>query len=289
MPVLLQIDRATFDPNFAKQGFMIRHSLADHPLFQMPRLLELAQKLPRHRVEYNAGDLTLNQDPNKTPLNGLTPEETIQRIAECRSWMVLKNVELDDAYRQLLDACLDEVAATGHPETRGLCGSEAFIFLSSPGSITPYHIDPELNFLLQIRGTKTMTVFPADDRSLLTHQELERFYAGAHRNLVYQDSFAAHGKAFVMNPGDGVHVPVTAPHHVLNGPEVSISFSITFRNPETEKRGTVYRLNHVLRQRGWKPTPYGESWLGDTVKYNAHRVFRRLRRLLGFKETTTGY
>ena len=31
---------------------------------------------------------------------------------------------------------------------------EAFIFISSPNTVTPYHMDPEYNFLLQIRGTK---------------------------------------------------------------------------------------------------------------------------------------
>ncbi len=286
--MLLQIDREVFDRQFTRTGFAIRHNLAGHPLFEVQRLLELARTLPAHRVEYNAGDLPLNQDPNQTPRTGLSAEETLQRISECRSWLVLKNVELDPAYRELLAACLAEVVATGHPATRGLCGSEAFIFVSSPGSVTPYHIDPELNFLLQIRGVKTMTVFPADDRTMLTEPELERFYSGAHRNLVYQEAFAAKGVAFEMHPGDAVHVPVTAPHHVRNGAEVSISFSITFRNPETERRGTIYRLNHSLRQRGWTPTPYGQSRLLDTLRYQSHRVLRRLRHLLGWKTPAEG-
>lgn len=282
--MLLQIDRATFDENFAKTGFRIGHHLVDHPLFQLPRLLELAQALPGDRVEYNAGKLAVNQDPAKTPLNGLSIAETIRRIEGCSSWMVLKNIERDAAYGKLLADCLADVAATGHAEARGMCGSEAFVFISSPGSITPYHIDPELNFLLQIRGSKTLTVFPCDDREMLTDEELERFYIGAHRNLVYRDEFAVKGVPFEMHPGDGVHVPVTSPHHVRNGPEVSISFSITFRTPATERRGIVYSVNHSLRRRGWKPTPYGRSWLKDTLKMNGHRVLRRLRKLIGAKE-----
>ena len=64
-----------------------------------------------------------------------------------------------------------------------------------------------------------------------------------------------------MGPGDGVHVPVTAPHWVKNGPEVSVSFSITFQTRASERRGIVYRVNHALRQRGLKPPPVGQVGL----------------------------
>ena len=42
--------------------------------------------------------------------------------------------------------------------------SQGFIFVSSPNSVTPYHFDPEHNILLQIRGSKVMTQFPAGTR-----------------------------------------------------------------------------------------------------------------------------
>src|SRR5262249_33173022 len=153
---------------------------------------------------------------------------------------------------------------------------EAFVFLSSPGSVTPYHIDPEWNFLLQVRGSKLMNVFPAE---LLTEPELERFYSGAHRNLVFRDEYQKRATVFELHPGEGAHVPVTAPHWVKNGPEVSVSFSITFQTRASERRGLVYRFNHALRARGWDPTPVGRSPWRDALKYNLHRARLRLRRL----------
>ena len=78
-------------------------------------------------------------------------------------------------------------AATGHPEARRIELREAFIFVSSPGAVTPFHIDPEWNFLLQVRGRKIIHVFPADDRSLVSEEELERFYSGGHRNLAFRE------------------------------------------------------------------------------------------------------
>jgi hypothetical protein len=57
---------------------------------------------------------------------------------------------------------------------------KAFIFVSSPGAVTPYHVDFEYNFLLQIRGDKNITVFDAFDRSLLSEVQRERFVSGRH-------------------------------------------------------------------------------------------------------------
>lgn len=275
---LLDLDVAQFARAFGRQPFRVRHHLADHPLFQMDCLMQLARTLPEHRVEYNAGDLSVDMDPTRTPRNGLSAEETIARIAECRSWLVLKNVELDREYHDLLYRCLQEVEGLGHADARQIDHREGFVFVSSPGAVTPYHIDPEWNFLLQVRGQKLIHVFPSDDREILSEEALERFYSGAHRNLHFEDAWQAKAEPFELNPGDGVHVPVTAPHWVKNGPEVSISFSITFQTRVSERRGIQYRVNHGLRARGWKPTPVGQSPWRDNVKYFSYRVLRRLRR-----------
>src|SRR5581483_8196770 len=98
---LLSVDPERFCADFDRRPFQIHHRLCDHPLFALPRLVELAQRLPAAQVEYNAGNLPINQDPTRTPQNGLSVEETIQRIEDCRSWLVLKFVETDPEYREL--------------------------------------------------------------------------------------------------------------------------------------------------------------------------------------------
>src|SRR5690348_6424460 len=112
---LLRLDADRFHADFGKCPFTVGHRLADHPLFSLPRLIELSRALPARQVEYNAGNLAVHQDPRQTPGNALSVEETIARIESCQSWMVLKNVEADPEYRDLLHACLAEVAALGHP------------------------------------------------------------------------------------------------------------------------------------------------------------------------------
>ena len=184
---LLEIDPEAFRENFDRNPFTIRHRLAGHPLFTLPRLVELARELPADCVEYNAGDIDVGQDPSLTPQTGLSVEETIRRIEECGSWMALKYVERAPAYHELLEACLAEFRVHTEPISPGMDRHEGFIFIGSPGAVTPYHMDPEFNFLLHVNGPKTMRVFPRDDRTLLTEEQIEHFYtASMQRNLPYR-------------------------------------------------------------------------------------------------------
>ena len=256
---------------FGRAPFIIQHRLAPHRLFALPRLVELARSLPAGKVEWNSGNVPVSLDPGETPRNGLSPEETIRRIEQCSSWLVLKNVERDPEYAELLDRCLGEVDRAAPDLTAGMHGFESFIFVSSPNAVTPYHMDPEENFLLQIRGRKIMRVF---ERSVLTAVELERFHTGAHRNLVYRDAYATRARAFTLMPGIGLHVPVTTPHWVQNGPEVSVSFSITFRTRATARAAHAHQMNAILRKIGIEPSPVGESALRDRVKELAYKIKR---------------
>jgi hypothetical protein len=166
----LEIAERRFGADFGWRPFAIRHRLVGHPLFELPRLLQLAKVLPEDRIEYNAGEVPITLDPKLTPRTGLSAEETLRRIAECKSWMVLKNIERDPEYKALLDECLDQVHAMEPSLSPGMREREGFVFVSSPGSLTPFHMDHEQNFLLQIAGSKTMNVLPrcCRDRMALT-------------------------------------------------------------------------------------------------------------------------
>ena len=83
---------------------------------------------------------------------------------------------------------------------------------------------------------------------------------------------------FELNPGQGLHFPVEAPHWVQNGSELSISFSFTFRTDESERREVLYRMNHKLRKLGLSPAPVGKSKLVDGGKFALVRAARLLKR-----------
>ena len=273
---LLRLDETAFATSFGREPFVVGHDLVDHPLFEMERLLQLCRDLPADSVEYNSGDIPKALRNEETPMNGLSAEETVARIAECKSWLVMKHVEQDPTYRALLDSLLDQIAPLSEPIVPGMCQRQAFVFVTSPGSITPYHIDPEHNFLLQVRGDKYVTMFDGRDRSILRETDLEQMYQDVGRNLPFDEAWERKAWKYTLHPGQGLHFPVTYPHYVQNGGEVSVSFSITFRTPDLDRRRMLYRRNAGIRSGGGEPRPVGQSPLLDSVAYNAHRVLRKL-------------
>jgi hypothetical protein len=275
--MLLEIDSSSLRASLNTRPFTIAHRLNGHPLFELPRLIELACKLPENDVEFSSGNVPVEMDPSKTPRTGLSIAETLRRIDTCGAWMVLKWVERDPEYQALLNECLDEVMRSSEAVAPGMKRRSGFIFVSSPGSVTPFHFDQEYNFLLQIRGQKTVHVFP---RSIISDEEVEARFAVSHRNLRFQESFQETAMTFGLQPGDGVHIPIAAPHWVQNGNGVSVSFSITFHTPASERRSSLHRLNSHIRRIGITPVAVGKSDLRDGAKYLAFQGLRYAARPL---------
>ncbi len=175
---------------------------------------------------------------------------------------------------------VDEIEPLSERIEPGMCERQGAIFVTSPSSITPYHMDHEINFLLQIRGTKTISVFSASDREVLSEQELEEHFSGPaiHRNMAFVERYQERARVFELREGYGIHIPTTDPHWVKNGDCVSVSFSASFKTRASLRRGAIYSLNGQLRKTGLDPAPYGQSALRDSIKYQAFRMLNRVRR-----------
>ena len=248
-PVFGSDAKATFAAHYPEVPHTLSHALAGHPLLEIPALANLAEALPEHSVEYNRGDLPIGID-GKPAGNGLTIAETIRRVAEAESWAVLKNVEQVPAYRTLLMDLLGELRGEIEAKTGPMMGEQAFIFISSPNAVTPYHFDPEHNILLQIAGSKVMTQFPAGDPRFAPDGAHEQYHLGGPRELAWDDAFLDHAMPFPLQPGEAVHVPVMAPHFVKNGPTSSVSLSITWRSQWSHCESDARCFNGIARAHG---------------------------------------
>lgn len=234
----------------------------------------LAERLPAATIEHNLGDLPTVVDPDAVERSDLPVGEIARTIETNGCWMVLKNIEHDSDYNALLNELLNGVSPLIADRDGGMTDREGFIFLSAPNSVTPSHTDPEHNFLLQIRGTKDMTVgsFPDDSTKQL---ELEQtFGGGGHRNVDWEPKDP---QTFDLHPGDGVYVPPHAPHWVKNGPSASVSLSITFQTPANERAIRVHALNARLRRMGLSPAAPGRRPHLDRQKAACQKMVSRLR------------
>lgn len=269
--------RRTFAGCYPEKIKTFDHAMKDHDLLTLDALAALGSRLPAESVEYNTGDLPVGVDPDAVPPNGMTITETILQIGESNSWAVLKNIEQISEYKELLLGLLEEIRPVLESKTGAMLRPQGFIFVSSPNAVTPYHFDPEHNILMQLRGEKWMTVFPAGNQRYAPAEAHEGYHSGGHRNLVWQDEFAGEGAKRHLPPGKAIFVPVMAPHFVKNGPEPSISLSITWRSDWSFAEADAHSLNGWLRKRGLKVTPPGRFPAQNRGKSLIWRIMRKAR------------
>jgi len=205
--------REAFAAHYPEVPHKLSHNLAGHPLMELEALATLAEGLPTAAIEYNRGNQPIGVD-GKPAATGIPIGETIRNIDSTGSWAVLKNIEQHDGYAALLAELLDELRPQIEARTGKMMKMQGFIFISSPQAVTPYHFDPEHNILLQLRGSKVMTQFPAGDACYAPDEVHEGYHTGGGRELKWRDELAAGGTQWPLSPGEALFVPVMAPHHV---------------------------------------------------------------------------
>ncbi len=269
------LSRAMFAASYPEGAHKLRHNLAAHPLLELGALAALGEALPARSVEYNRGDLPIGVD-GKPEGNGLTIGQTIRDIERSNSWAVLKNIEQHPAYAGLLAELLGELEHEIVAKTGRMLKTQGFVFVSSPNAVTPYHFDPEHNILMQLAGSKAMTVFPAGNSACAPDPVHETYHTGGGRELSWRDELAEHGVIFRLEPGEAIYVPVMAPHHVKNGPKPSISLSITWRSEWSFAEADARAFNKLLRAWGFSPKPPRRWPARNRGKSIAWRVLRRM-------------
>jgi hypothetical protein len=277
---LLSFDPDVFAEAFGRAAMLVDHSLGDEPLLTLPAIVALAQELPAtdEFFEHHEGSVEalLPGGSEAAPRLLATPAELVQSIESNGCRMALRHIETVPRYRALMDRILDDVTPLIPRRDGRLRKRESFLFLNSASSRVPVHADPEHNFLLQVRGTKTFRVGVFHDRSRVV-PELERQYRGG---TSYFTAMPDEFIDFVLEPGTALYVPPEAPHMVDNGSDVSISLSVTFRTGVTERGVAAHQLNSRLRRLHVSPRPPGESIVSDTLKASVMRQAQRARRVL---------
>ena len=252
------------------------HQLLGHPLMELESLIGLSERLPGAVIEHNLGDLPVGIGQHDVPAHTLTVAQTIASIESNASWLVLKDIQLDPVYRQLLHDVLAEIRPAVESRTGDMLNLVGFIFVSSPHSVTPFHSDPEYNILLQTRGQKTMTLFSGFDETILSPHFHEVYHTGGPRTVAWDEAFEAKGTAVTLNPGEAVYVPLKWPHYVKNGPEVSISLSVTWRSTWSYAEADTRAFNKWLRKFGMDPAAPKLLPHRNLVKSNGWRALRKL-------------
>ncbi len=265
----------TFAVAYPERPQVFEHCLCDHPLMQIEALAQLAERLPASAIEYAAAEQPIGVE-GKPPVPAITPAEAIRQIDTSGCWVALTFIEQDPAYAALLAEVIEELRPAIEPRTGGIHQPAAFVFVTSPGGTTPYHFDPEHNILLQIRGDKVMTQFPPNDPAYSPSEAHEMYHTGGPRELKWRDEMREGGIAFTLHPGEGLIVPVMAPHFVKNGSRVSVSLSITWRSEWSYAEADAHAFNAMLRRAGLDPRRPGRWPEQNRAKALGWRALKKL-------------
>lgn len=272
---IIRLAEPVFDP-WRIQA--VAHDLAEHPLFALDSLTALAQRLEArrlirsHSAQAQAGT-PFATAPDQHP-NPRTAAETLRDLEQAEAWTSLLNIQADPEYRALVDAVLDDVRPRVERHDPGMCYRAGWVFVTSPGAVTPYHMDHEHNFILQIRGSKRIYVWDPLDRAVVDERGVELFHARLSRERVtWSEELRARARVFDVQPGMGAYMPSTSPHMVENGPGPSVTASFTYYTDATRHRARLYRGTYHLRRLGLHPRPVGASPARDALLGAAMRLY----------------
>lgn len=281
---LVSCDERVFRENLNRLPFEVTHGFSGHPLFELSKLVELADEITSrndpHRPHGDAYCLIGTPEHGDKALESSKPiravSETIEQIQNANGWIMLNHVERNPAYQKILeDGIADVLQLAGRQVKNKIKWFESIIFITSPGRATPYHVDRECAWLLQIRGDKEIHFFPRSNKQAVPDEELERFWAVDNQAGVYKPELEPQAMVFNMKPGNGVHIPVNTGHWLRNGSDISISMNLNFVFHD-RLWGNIYKANHMLRQRGFLPTPPGQNAFKDAVKGVAWSALQRV-------------
>lgn len=275
MSIYTPVSREKFAMNYPEVPHTLMHGAQHHRLLTLDSLAELAESLPARSLECNSGDQPIGVEAVPEQLiDGIG--DRIRNIETAGCWVGLRQVEQNPAYEQLLWDLLEDMRPTIEKKTGKILNLQGFIFITSPGGVTPYHFDPEHNILLQVRGSKVMTVFPAGDTAYASDEMHEIYQTGGRPELPWSEDMARGGSDWAITAGEALYVPVMAPHYVRNTNEISISISVTWRSEWSYAEADARALNKLLRQAGMNPASPGRWPERNRAKSYAWRALRKL-------------
>lgn len=255
----------------------LHHNFHQHPLFQVPELVKLGKELaPLEQCRFMRPGLsaasTIAHD-SRHP-DGRSIDEFFERMEEPGSAVAFYNIEAIPRYQALLFAIVDTMREGVECEQPDIFRVNGFVFLSAPPSVTPFHIDRENNFWLQLHGRKIMNVWDHRDRTIVPADAVEDFIVThSLRKVRFREEFRARSQEFHARPGEGVYFPSTSPHMTCSEPgwtapgdRVSISIGVTFYTSVTLKAARVHQVNRVMRRCGLSPAYPGDSPRVDAFK-----------------------
>ena len=275
------IGQIAFDDAFPGRSLGFIHDLNLDDRLTLASVADLADRLPRRSVIADTAAQPLLVPRGGPPRGALErPGDVIRDLHNANAWLTLLNVEQDPGMAELMNTQLDQLEAGMVAKQGKMRKRVGFVFVSSPNSVTPVHFDIEHSLLMQVSGRKTVSIGRFESDAVRRH-EIDRYWDGSHGRI---ETLPPEVAAYTLTPGRAVYIPPGTPHWVHNGPDISLSVTLTYFTAATVRENRIEDFNSHLRRRHMKPREPGRSTTVDTAKVCAIGVWaigQRLRSALG--------
>jgi hypothetical protein len=266
---------------FGTAPVMFRHSLSDHRLFSDVALARAIEAADRQDYYVNTMDRTGHNRASRREgeIRDLSGAQVIDAIHKGTLWLLLLNPhKADPGYADLLEAIYAEVSRM----VPGFRTSfrKMTLLISSPRVQVHYHCDIPGQTLWQVRGEKRVYIYP-NKAPFLNQPALEEIALGeAHEfALPYAEDYDRHATAIDLKPGHMLHWPLNAPHRIVNGDCVNVSFTTEHFTPSNRRSFYVNYANGVLRKRlGWQDLSQTTSGPAYWAKVGVATGYKLLRK-----------
>lgn len=266
---------------FGKEAVVATHNLHEREMFTDTGLADLLDQYPRDRFNLYTmdDDLTNYQNGFRRGVVGdLSGAEILEAIYRGRLWLNLRNV---NKHLPLYDGLCDEMFGEMEslvPDLRTFkrdCG----VLISSPKARVFYHLDIPNVSLWQIRGTKTLHVYPTGE-PYVSDEEIEAIILGEREEeITYRKDFETGRSSYELTPGQMITWPQMAPHRVDNGDSVNISLSCEFLTMQSLIRANVMYTNGLLRRKfGANPAIANDGTFAQLSKVAMARALKLARK-----------
>lgn len=234
---------------FGKEPLLFKHTAHLSPLFRDDALAELIERTPRSNYYVNtmargAKDRSSRREGEIRDLSG---KDVLQAVARGHIWILLLYPEtVIPEYSQLLEKIYEEIQ---EKVPLKVFKKKISVLISSPSIPVFYHCDLAGQTLWQVRGEKTVYVYP-NHEPYLPQSNLEKIVLNeAHEiSLPYDPEWDKRAAAFTIKPGDMLHWQLYAPHRIQNGNCVNVSFTTEHVTPVVRRNFTVNFANGILRR-----------------------------------------
>ena len=157
------IGQLPLDDAFPGRAMEFTHELYLDDRLTLASVADLADRLPRRSVIADTAAQPLLVPQGGPPRGALErPGDVIRDMRNANAWLTLLNLEDDPGMAELMDTQLSQlesamIARQGTRKGR-MRKRVAFVFVSSPNSVTPVHFDIEHSLLMQVSGKKTVSI-----------------------------------------------------------------------------------------------------------------------------------